>query len=102
MAASTGRPTGSRIPDRVRAATDGYRAEEDHIGRFLTDCTTTGGAVATSQLRAAYETWCKDAGEDPWTGTLFGRELTTHGYPAEKLGGLKYRQGIVLTVDSDG
>jgi phage/plasmid-associated DNA primase len=72
---------GLTIPDRVKTATDGYRAQEDHIGRFLADCTTTGGAVATSQLREAYDAWCVDAGEKPWNGTAFGRELTSRGYP---------------------
>jgi putative DNA primase/helicase len=91
---------GLTIPDRVKTATDGYRAQEDHIGRFLADCTTTGGAVATSHLREAYNAWCVDAGETPWNSTMFGRELTSRGYPVEKLGGRKYRQGIVLTADS--
>ena len=46
---------GLTIPDRVKTATDGYRAQEDHVGRFLADCTTNGAAVATSQLREAYD-----------------------------------------------
>ncbi len=73
--AAGGLPT----PADVLAATDTYRAEEDHLGRFIEERCSTGGGdtarVEMSELRRAYDAWCKDQHEDAVTTTAFGRQL---------------------------
>ncbi|WP_431800358.1 phage/plasmid primase, P4 family [Microbacterium kunmingense] len=70
---------GLRTPTDVLAATDTYRAEEDHLGRFVDDRCHVGGGdivrVETSELRRAYDAWCKEQHEDPLTAQAFGRNL---------------------------
>ncbi|NLP82618.1 DNA primase [Microbacterium sp. CFH 90308] len=70
---------GLRTPDVVLAATDTYRAEEDHLGRFVEDRCRVGGGdmvrVEMSELRRAYDAWCKEQHEDAVTTTAFGRQL---------------------------
>lgn len=81
---------GARLaePEPVRAATDAYRAEEDHVGRFLTEACATGADdgpdaelnCASRALRTAYEAWCDEVGEQPWSATAIGRDLTSRGF----------------------
>ena len=70
---------GLRTPDLVHAATDAYRAEEDQLGRFVEDrCRVGGGDIARvemSELRKAYDGWCREQHEDAVTTTAFGRQL---------------------------
>lgn len=71
--------SGLNTPNEVLAATDAYRAEEDHLGRFVDDrCKTGGGDVARvemGELRRAYDAWCKEQHEDAMSSTAFGRQL---------------------------
>lgn len=73
--AADGLPT----PRDVLAATDTYRAEEDHLGRFIEDRCSTGGGenarVETTELRRAYDAWCKEQHEDAISAQAFGRQL---------------------------
>lgn len=73
--AADGIPT----PVDVLAATDTYRAEEDHLGRFVDDRCRVGGGdvvrVETTELRAAYDAWCKAQHEDAISAQAFGRQL---------------------------
>ena len=87
---------GLQIPDRVRAATDAYRANEDHVGRFLLDCFTpdANDFVTAARLRETYEQWCSINGEKPWTAQSLGRELTSRGYDSVKQGGAKRWLGL--------
>ncbi|MCU1490715.1 MAG: phage/plasmid primase, family [Acidimicrobiaceae bacterium] len=79
---------GLRIPERVSNATAAYRQSQDHIGRFLVDTCIPGDTcyVKTSDLRSAYEAWCADQGERPWTATAVGRELTSRGFDTSRIG----------------
>lgn len=85
---------GLQVPDDVRQATEEYREEMDHVGRFIAErCLIGIGYVCTpSQLMNAYVLWCKNEGESPLTQNAFGRELTRRGYhlSAEK----RSREGI--------
>ena len=86
-------------PDSVRVATSNYRTAEDHLGKFLADACDTAnsaGSVAAKALRAAYETWCDEAGENPWSATRFGRELTGRGYDSARTMSARYWLGIEL------
>jgi P4 family phage/plasmid primase-like protien len=70
---------GLHTPETVLAATDTYRAEEDHLGRFIEDrCSVGGGDVARvemSDLRKAYDAWCREQHEDALSSQAFGRQL---------------------------
>lgn len=73
--ARSGLPT----PSRVLAATNTYRAEEDHLGRFVEDRCRVGGGdharVEMSELRRAYDAWCKEQHDEPLSAQAFGRQL---------------------------
>ena len=66
-------------PAAIMAATAEYESEEDALGRFFADrCTTSTSdltKVRTSELRQAYESWCRDAGEAPMSSKALTREL---------------------------
>lgn len=55
------------VPCDVRAATKQYRAECDHIARFLDECLTlTPGAwTASSRLAESFDQWCRENSVEP-------------------------------------
>lgn len=75
------RSAGLRLPDKVRSATAEYRAEEDHVGRFIAECCEVGRgfSVPVTELRQAYEHWCSETGESAWSATALGKNLTDRG-----------------------
>jgi putative DNA primase/helicase len=95
---------GLNEPAAVRTATDAYRASEDHIGRFLTDCATLDPRWSTpaSELREAYEKWCASNGEDAWSPQALGRGLTKLGLASGRAGrgGNRAWRGISLNGES--
>lgn len=68
-------------PATVAAATNEYRSEQDHIGRFIEDTCLLGDgwAVSASALRDAYEAWCKENGERPWSARAMAPQLRERG-----------------------
>jgi putative DNA primase/helicase len=52
-------------PAEVIAATEGWRAENDNIGRFIDDCCVTGDGFSSlsSALYASYKQWVERTGE---------------------------------------
>jgi P4 family phage/plasmid primase-like protien len=92
---------GLRTPDEVLAATDTYRAEEDHLGRFIDDrCRVGGGDLARvemSDLRRAYDGWCRAQHEDAVTATAFGRQLKQrYGIGTAKSNGRRFYTNVAL------
>ncbi|MGW6874577.1 DNA primase family protein [Streptomyces xanthophaeus] len=107
-------------PASVRTATQAYATTEDHIGRFLTECCTTGTAggrttdrtpgdlkVEQGLLYAAYSTWCS-AGEGirPATARAFAtrvRQELALASPADmmKSSGKKYYPGLGLLGEDE-
>ncbi len=90
------------IPERVRAATEDYRADSDPVGRFLAECTAPreGSKVKASELWEVYERWCRAAAEEPVTRRRFGLILRDKGVTKEKIGVYSYR-GLELTDHMD-
>ncbi|WP_017612097.1 phage/plasmid primase, P4 family [Nocardiopsis salina] len=90
-------------PDAVKAATEKYASEEDHVGRFLEECCHTGGGSHIKQeakkLRAAYESWCIGEGVKPLTAQALGRELTGRGHARKASNGRKFYEGLALIDD---
>lgn len=101
---------GLRTPDTVLAATDTYRAEEDHLGRFIEDRCSAGGGdtarVEMSELRKAYDTWCREQHEDALSAQAFGRQLRQRfDIGSAKSHGRRFYTNVVLyapETDGDG
>lgn len=99
---------GLRSPEVVRAAVDEYREAEDHVGRFIADRCVLGAnlVVSSKELRASYEAWASDEGEEAMSGRAFGGRLTDRGIRAiRNRDGIRGRgwRGIGLgTLGTDG
>jgi putative DNA primase/helicase len=75
--------TGLAEPASVRAATAAYERDTDTVGRFVDELCVTGDPnaqhlqVKVSDLRQAYETWCRTEGEEAVTAKTFATSLRT-------------------------
>ncbi len=94
---------GLAVPERVTAATAAYRASQDHVGRFLADCCVVGETfyVRAGDLRVAYEAWCAEQGERPWTATAMGRELSSRGFDQTRERGARTWLGFGLAAKGE-
>ncbi len=54
-------------PQEVVEATRSYRAENDHVRRFIEECLVAdpSASVVSARVFADYTSWCRDAGEAP-------------------------------------
>lgn len=79
---------GLRPPAAVLDATSGYRIEQDHVGRFLSECCELDpdASISAKDLRRCYEEWCAEMGERPWSAKAMGAQLTDRGLDREKSG----------------
>ncbi len=97
---------GLREPAAVLAATETYAAEEDSLARFVVDRCLIGGGlivrVATSEMRAAYEHWCRTEGEQPLPPQMFGRELRARHIGIARSNGRRFYTGVCLLELEDG
>jgi P4 family phage/plasmid primase-like protien len=94
---------GLRIPAAVKAATADYAHDQDTIGRFVDEeCHRAPGSldvrVEVGVLRAAYERWCHDVGDEPSSYRRLTQELRARfGIESVKGGkGRRYYTGITL------
>ncbi len=69
-------------PAEVRAATEGYRAEQDVLAAFFGECCMIreGTWAPFKELYAAYVEWAEDSGERPESKRRFGSRLTERGF----------------------
>ncbi|MFE9220787.1 phage/plasmid primase, P4 family [Streptomyces lavendulae] len=104
-------------PSLVRTATQAYAATEDHIGRFLTECCTTGTGTSVAEHRdlrveqgalyRAYSAWCLDGeGVRPATTRAFATRIRTEvgvSSPNEMLrsNGQKFYPGLALLTSRE-
>ncbi|WP_426566402.1 phage/plasmid primase, P4 family [Angustibacter sp. McL0619] len=97
-------------PDSVLAATDAYASDQDTVGRFVDEVCETGPAsaqhlhVKVTELRAAYETWCRAEGETPVSAKALTLELRSrYDVQSERSMSARFYAGIRLCdVSSDG
>lgn len=68
----------------MRAATEGYRKDEDRLGEFLDDFTEPGEAALSDPLYKRYQRWAEDRGETVWTQRAFTNALVERGFPADR------------------
>ena len=89
---------GLEVPERVKAATSAYRSSQDHLGRFLSECCTVAenDFVTTRDLRSAYECWCTEQGERPWSAQAIGRELADRAFDSGQIGQNRARTWLGL------
>ena len=75
-------------PDVVRDATADYRADEDHLGRFIADCCILDptARVPAGALRTAYERWCDTMGEQSQSAKAIAPLLRAKGLDSAKIG----------------
>jgi putative DNA primase/helicase len=70
-------------PPSVLAATKAYREESNIVAAFLEVCDKGPDMRSTaSDLRRAYEQWCKDLGHVPLGAKMFGDRLQREGFEA--------------------
>jgi putative DNA primase/helicase len=70
------------IPECIRQATDDYRAEQDPLGSFFSDCCTfeRDASVSAADLRKAYERHCEEERvRYPLGPQQFGERLRKRG-----------------------
>jgi len=73
-------------PEEVKAATEGYRAEQDVLAAFIDECCVVHprAEVGATPLYRAYKDWCEQAGENKLTQTKFGRRLKERSFESKK------------------
>lgn len=89
----------------VVAATEAYRVDQDHLGRFLVDaCVLEPSArVLASELYSAYTAWAQEGGERPWPQRTVSAKLQERGFTRARVHGGRFSyQGIGLALGSPG
>src|SRR5690606_20336444 len=76
-------------PERVKAATGAYEADQDTVGRFVADRCHLAGSdqvqIKVAKLREEYERWCLAEGETPVSAKRLTMELARrHGVGTAK------------------
>jgi putative DNA primase/helicase len=91
---------GLGMPPAVEEATEAYREESDHLGRFVEECCLVHEAacVPAAALRHRYEEWCKEHGERPLAQKDFAARLKQRGFKQAKLdrGRIRCWRGVGL------
>ena len=77
---------GLRPPAAVTAATAEYRAEMDHVGRFIEECCRVddGAWARAADLFELFCRWCAADGEAAMTQKVFGSILRAKGFRKTK------------------
>ena len=74
------RKQGLEPPDKVKEATNTYRADSDKVGSFINECLTkTGRNSKAKDVYDAYSTWCDDNGYGCENKGNFFSELKNKG-----------------------
>ena len=70
------------IPEAVKKATEQYRAENDWLNNYLSECCEKGKdyEVPTGELYKNFSDYCEQTGEEKKSQQAFGRALTNAGY----------------------
>jgi putative DNA primase/helicase len=82
-------------PSEVTIATAAYRAGEDILADFLTECCIQKPEVkaTTETLFEAYRTY---TGDPSTSRTQFGKALTERGFAKKKINGKTWRVGLAI------
>jgi putative DNA primase/helicase len=89
---------GLQTPEKVLAATAKYRAEQDVLGQFLTECCVVGPdyRAEAKELFARYGEWCSETKTTQLPMGFFRRKLTERGFEPKESNGKSWRLGLGL------
>lgn len=90
---------GLQEPEIVSQATRAYAADQDTVGGFVADhVVRSAGYEGVSAVRAAYEEWCREVGEEPVSARRLTLELADrYGIESSKgAGGRRVYGGMTL------
>ena len=91
-------------PEKVAAATTGYRAEMDALAAFIDEeCVVRPEAWCKfADLYASYTRWCEESNEQPEKKRRFADSLTERGFePDNGTKNVAIRRGIALRHEED-
>ncbi len=76
---------GLNPPEKVKAATQQYRLEQDRVAQFINECCVVlpEASIKATELFAAYCRWCAENGHEALTQNKFGAYLTAHDFPSD-------------------
>jgi putative DNA primase/helicase len=97
------RADGLVIPEKVRAATDEYKEESNHVLTFMRDWCDYGPGkdVSSAALYDAYTYWAKLNGVDPWSKKAFGSKVAENPSVGKARGAhTNIYKGIELNADA--
>jgi putative DNA primase/helicase len=96
---------GLQEPQSVKAATASYAHDQDTVARFLEEVCHLGGGelvqIKVSIVRAAYDRWCLEVGEQPVTPKAFGTALSRAGVDSKRTKSARFYMGITLLTDDE-
>jgi putative DNA primase/helicase len=84
------------VPESVLSATAEYKAEQDPLAEFLSDCCELHPtlSISNANLWTMWETWAIDNGEDAKSARFLTQQLTRRGLETYKSGGVRGFRGI--------
>lgn len=83
----------------VTKATAAYEADQDTVTRFVAERCHLVGRTKVSVLRAEYESWCREVGENPVSAKRLTMLLTSeHGVMSDRDAAHRYYAGIGLAT----
>jgi putative DNA primase/helicase len=74
---------GLGLPPAVEEATREYRVDEDVLGTFIAERCILEGEIEPASLREAFDTFCAEIGERPFTAAVLGKRLARRGIRRE-------------------
>jgi putative DNA primase/helicase len=100
---------GLEPPNEVRLATADYRRKSDHLGRFITECTTTAPSlrVDAARLFEEWNAWAAAEGCEPISRRAFTNAVTSrrteagHEIRAVRSNGKRWFYGVGLKASTD-
>jgi len=68
---------GLKVPDKVKAAVERYRVEEDILGNFIAERCIEKDSIETTKgaLYQAYKAWCEQNGHSSLGGKRFYQQM---------------------------
>lgn len=95
---------GLRVPDEVKVATEGYKAEMDVLGQWINDCCVTEPSAKTTMadLYNSYKNRCEANGEYTLQQRVFGKHIRERGFKESKSGSQRLWKGIGLLHTEKG
>jgi P4 family phage/plasmid primase-like protien len=87
-------------PKVIGAATDEYRTDQDIVGHWLDECTTSSpqGETSKAEMYANYKCWSIDNGLRPTSEITLSRRLSERGLKERKSHGTRLWLGVTLVA----